>query len=110
MSDASGITMYILILLIGIGTWLIRMSFIYWFAGQSPGPRARKLLSYIPAAALSAIIFPGILNQGGQLALTADNHRLIALLVAIIVAWVSKNTLAVLGAGMTTLWLVDYFF
>ena len=109
MSDTSHVSMYVLILLIGIGTWLIRLSFIYWFAGQSPGPRTRRLLSYIPAAALSAIIFPGILNQGGQLALTADNHRLIALLVAIVVAWISKSTLAVLGAGMTTLWLVDYF-
>ncbi len=107
-AEFGDVWLYFWVFLIAAGTYLIRLSFIYWFSDRTPNVQTQRVLSFIPAAALSAIIFPAIVNQGGELAISFDNHRLFALLVALVVAWLTKNTLAVLGVGMATLWVIDF--
>jgi branched-subunit amino acid transport protein len=44
----------------------------------------------------------------GALTIGADNDRLLAGLVAVAVAWISKNTLITILAGMIALFLFQY--
>ena len=101
------LTFYIVLAVVGLGTFLIRLSFLQFLAGRQLSDQLRLLFSFIPAATLSAIVFPAVLNSGGSMNITPENHRLIAILVAVLVAWKTRSTLAVLGAGMATLWLLD---
>ena len=102
--------LYAVIAIVGLGTYLIRLSFIYWFSKKELSSEYKLVFSFIPAATLSAIVFPAVLNYGGSLNVSLDNHRLLAIVVAVLVAWKTKSTLAVLGVGMSALWLLDYFF
>jgi branched-subunit amino acid transport protein len=91
----------------GLITFSIRFVLIFLF-GKFQIPLAmRKALHYVPPAVLSAIIFPELFMRGGHLALSFGNTRLLAGIVAIIVAWFSKNTLLTIVSGMVALVLMQ---
>ena len=90
----------------GLITFGIRFSFIYLFGKFHIPETIRKALHYVPPAVLSAIIFPEIFLRDRQLDLSLDNHRLLAGLVAVTVAYVTKNTLVTILAGMLALLLL----
>lgn len=87
----------------------MRFSLIYLF-GKFHVPEAlRKALHYVPPAVLSAIIFPELFIRNETLNLSLDNYRLMAGLVAILVAWFTKNILVTILAGMLALFLLQFF-
>jgi branched-subunit amino acid transport protein len=90
----------------------MRFSLIYLLAeGRFQIPETmRRALHYVPPAVLSAIIFPQLFLSDGVLNLSLDNIRLLAGLVAIAVAWFSKNTLITIIAGMAALFLLQFVF
>lgn len=98
-------TIWFAIIVIGLGTFALRASFIEIggrFALPAPVTRA---LRFLPAAVLSAIILPALLRaEAGGLSFDPANPRLIAGVVATLVAWKTKSVLATLAAGMGTLW------
>lgn len=94
----------------GLGTWLIRSSFLALLAGRKLPIAVEELLSYIPAATLAALVAPAMLVIDGQIALQADNLRLFAGMAAIAVGVWTRNLLAVLVAGMGGLWLLQGLF
>jgi branched-subunit amino acid transport protein len=98
-------TIWLAIIVIGIGTFALRASFIELggrFALPAPVSRA---LRFLPAAVLSAIILPAILRgEAGGLYFGLDNPRLIAGIAAALIAWKTKSVLATLAAGMGVLW------
>jgi branched-subunit amino acid transport protein len=100
---------WLVMLLGGLITFAMRFSLIYLF-GRFQVPEAmRKALHYVPPAVLSAIIFPELFLQDGALSISLGNTRLLAGLVAIVVAWFSKNTLITIIAGMIALLLFQLF-
>ena len=100
---------WLVLLLGGLITFGMRFSLIYLFGRfEFPGT-IRKALHYVPPAVLSAIIFPELFIRDGMLNLSFDNHRLLAGLVAVLVAWFSKNTLITIIAGMIALFLLQFF-
>lgn len=101
---------WMVMLLGGLVTWGTRFSFIYLFGKFNIPEKMRKALHYVPPAVLSAIIFPELFLHDGALDLSFGNFRLLAGLVAVLVAWWSKNTLFTLIAGMTTLLVLQFFF
>jgi branched-subunit amino acid transport protein len=68
----------------------------------------RQALRFVPAAVLSAIIWPELLQPGGVLDLSWGNERLLAGLGAVVVAVYSRSVLWTIGAGMVVLWLLQY--
>lgn len=70
----------------------------------------RRALHYVPPAVLSAIIFPELFLRDGVLNVSVDNIRLLAGLVATLIAWYSKNTLLTIIAGMLVLFLLQILF
>lgn len=99
---------WLAIIAIGIGTFVLRASFIELGSRFAlPAPIARAL-RFLPAAVLSAIILPAILRgTEGGLYFGIGNPRLIAGAVAALVAWKTKSVLATLAAGMGTLWTMQ---
>ena len=102
---------WLVMLLGGLITFLMRFSLIYLLAeGRFEVPQTmRKALHYVPPAVLSAIVFPELFMHGGTMNLSLDNTRLLAGLVAIVVAWLSRNTLITILAGMVALFLLQFF-
>jgi len=100
---------WLVLLLGGLITFGIRFSLIYLFGRVEFPETMRKALHYVPPAVLSALIFPELFIREGALTLSLDNHRMIAGLIAILVAWFSKNTLITILAGMAALFLLQFF-
>ena len=100
---------WLVMLLGGLVTFGIRFSLIYLFGKLEVPETMRKALHYVPPAVLSAIVFPELFIRDGVFNLSLDNHRMIAGLVAIFVAWLSRNILITILLGMVALFLLQYF-
>ncbi|MGZ9223517.1 MAG: AzlD domain-containing protein [Anaerolineales bacterium] len=98
---------WLAMLLGGLITFGMRFSLIYLFGRFQVPETMRKALHYVPPAVLSAIIFPELFMHEGALHLALDNTPLLAGLVAVVVAWFSKNTLVTILAGMIALLLLQ---
>jgi branched-subunit amino acid transport protein len=91
----------------GLITFGMRFSLIYAFGRLHVPETMRKALHYVPPAVLSAIVFPELFLRSGGFDVSLDNHRLLAGLFAVIVAWVSRNTLLTILAGMVALFVTQ---
>ena len=100
---------WLVMLLGGLITFGMRFSLIYLFGRFEFPETIRKALHYVPPAVLSAIIFPELFLHEGALDLSLDNYRLLAGVLAVLVAWFSKNTLITIIAGMIALFLLQFF-
>ncbi|HXQ33899.1 MAG TPA: AzlD domain-containing protein [Anaerolineales bacterium] len=102
-------SIWLVMLFGGLITFAIRFVLIFLFGKFEIPETMRKALHYVPPAVLSAIVFPELFIRDGALNLSLDNHRMLAGLVAILVAWFSKNTLITILAGMIALFLLQIF-
>ncbi len=93
----------------GLLTFGMRFSFIWLLGRYEVPPSLRRALHYVPPAVLAAIAVPELLLRDGHLSLALDNTRLLAGLAAILVAWVSKNSLLTILAGMLVLLLLQIY-
>lgn len=90
------------ILVSGAGTYAMRASFLAAAhrLAEVP-PRIARVLRQIPPAALAAIILPAIVRPEGHLDLLQP--RVLAGLVAALVAWRTRNVGLTLLVGMAAL-------
>lgn len=96
-------TIWLTMLAAGVLTYATRLSFILILGQREISPRFQQALRFVPPAVLSALIFPQLLLPNGTLDLSLGNERLIAGIVASAVAWLTKNVVATIVAGMVTL-------
>lgn len=97
---------WIIMLIGGLITFGMRFSFIFLFGKFHIPETVRRALHYVPPAVLSAIVFPELFLRDGTLDLSFGNYRLLAGLVAMIVAWFTKNTLITILMGMIALFVL----
>ena len=100
---------WLAIFIAGLLTYATRLSFILLFGRVEIPLWLRRALRYVPPAVLTAIVFPELLLQDGALFLAPGNDRLVAGIVAILVAWRTKNVLLTILAGMLVLWVLQLF-
>ena len=99
-----------LIIYAGIITFITRFSMIFLLKKDILNNRAKKILSFVPAAIFPAIIFPPIfLDIEGSLDLK-NNPRILAAIFAIIVGYFSKNIIATIFAGLISYWFLIFFY
>jgi branched-subunit amino acid transport protein len=67
----------------------------------------QRALRFVPPAVLTAIIVPELLYRDDQLDVSLTNARLLAGLIAIVVAWRTKSALITIGVGMIALWVLQ---
>lgn len=108
MNGNDSLGLWITIILIGAITFAYRLSFIALLQKLSVPPLLSRALRFVPVAALTAIIAPDLLIRNGAIDLSLTNFRLIAGLIAIFVAWRTKNTLLTIGVGMAVLWVLQW--
>jgi len=101
---------WLVMLVGGLITFGMRFSLIYLFGRFQVPETMRRALHYVPPAVLSAIIFPELFLRDDVLTISSDNIRLLAGLVATLVAWYSKNILLTILAGMIALFLFQFLF
>ena len=101
-------SIWLTIIGMGIITFAIRLTPIVLLERFELSPRLRQALKFVPAAVLSAIIFPELFMPEGTIDISLTNERLIAGLIAAVVAWRTKNVLWTIGVGMGVLWLLQW--
>jgi branched-subunit amino acid transport protein len=108
-SIGDGMRIWLVMLIGGLITFGMRFSFIFLFGKFHIPETVRKALHYVPPAVLSAIVFPELLLNNGALNLSFTNDRLLAGLVALAIAWFTKNTLITILTGMISLLILRFF-
>ncbi len=100
-------TLWLIILGMGIVTFGIRLVPIVLLGRIEIPLVVQQALRFVPPAVLTAIVVPELLYHGNQIDLSLTNLRLLAGLIAILVAWRTKNALLTIGVGMIALWVLS---
>ena len=101
-------TLFLTILAMGLVTYALRLSLIGALGKLEMPEIVIRALRFVPPAVLTAIIVPEILLPDNELDLSLDNARLIAGLLAALVAWRSKKVVLTVVVGMGALWLIEW--
>ena len=95
---------WLVIGVLAVGTWAMR-SLPIMLHGTVPSPRwAKRLLRYVPVAALTALVVPSALYLKSGAHYGFAPARLLAAAAAMTVAWRTKSVVATLVSGMLVLW------
>jgi branched-subunit amino acid transport protein len=100
-------TIWLIMIALAVGTFLIRSSFIFLFSNWEVHPLIERALHFVPASVLSALVIPQILTRNNSLSISFTNPQLIAGIVAAVVAWRTKNVLLTILSGMVILWVLQ---
>lgn len=98
---------WLIIIAMGVVTFGIRLLPIVLLGRIEIPLVVQRALRFVPPAVLSAIIAPELLMSSGQVNLSLGNARLIAGVLATVVAWRTKNVLLTIAVGMIALWVLS---
>ena len=66
-------------------------------------------LAFVPIAVLTAILVPAVLIEPAtQQIIVKGNARIVAAVVATIIALLTRNVIATISSGLATLWFVQW--
>lgn len=104
------LSLWLTLLAIGLVTFAYRFVFIFFLNEiRLPNWLARPL-RFVPVAALTAIIVPELFVRNNVLTLSWQNERLLAGILAMLVAWWTRNVLLTIGLGMAALYGLQWLF
>ena len=67
-------------------------------------------LVFVPIAGLTAILVPSVLiDPATQQIIVTGNARIVAAVVATIIALLTRNVIATISSGLATLWFVQWW-
>lgn len=98
---------WLIIALLGVGTFAIRFSFLGLMGDREIPSWALRLLRFTPVAIFPGLVAPLVLfpeATGGH----PDPARLCSAVVTVVVGITTKNVLKSIGAGIATLYLVMF--
>ncbi|WP_394848032.1 AzlD domain-containing protein [Pendulispora brunnea] len=97
---------------VGAATFAYRLSCIEFGSNLEAGvlgnPRARRLLRFVPPAAFAALVAPAIVVRDGTMLTNPLDPRLLAALVALVCALLTRSVLFTLASGMLALHAVRF--
>lgn len=91
---------------LGLGTLLIRCSFLFFGNRIKISPLIRELFTYIPAAVLPALTLPMVYFHEGIVSSLYGQERLVAFIVGVIVCIISRNILVTITFGLLALYFL----
>lgn len=100
----SNTTIWIIIIGMGLITYLERLSFLLILGKRKMPPLLERSLRFTPPAVLSALVLPAFLYNDGVLDFSLGNIRMLAGFIAALVAWRTGNILLTIVVGMVALW------
>ena len=105
MNGISDTAIWVTIIALAIGTYLIRFSFIGLVGDKPLPPFVLRLLRFVPVAVMPGLVAPLVVwpaATDGAL----DLPRLAAACVTLLVGGIFKNALAAIFSGMVALYLL----
>lgn len=103
-------TLGLLLVAVGALTFLFRYAMIGLVAGRGLPRWVHALCRHIAPASFAALTASALFVAGGEVVFAFDTPRPWAALVAVLVAWRTRNVLATIGAGMAALYLLKLLF
>ncbi len=91
---------------VGLTTFLLRASFIVFTDPERFPTAFRRALVYVSPAVLAALVVPGLFAPGGVI--DVPTPRLVAGLLAIVVAARTRSVVACIATGMASLWILQW--
>ena len=101
------LSIWLFFIVLAIGTFALRLSFIYLFGKVDMPVWLRRALRFVPASVLAALVFPALAYPNGMLDLSLDNVRLLAGIGGALVAWRTKNVMLTILVGMILFWALQ---
>jgi branched-subunit amino acid transport protein len=98
---------WLIVGLIGLGTYLTRLSFVAAFGRFGVPAWLAAPLRYVGPAVLAALVAPAVIAPDDAIDVTPGNPRFFAALVALLVAVRTKSVSWTIVAGMGALWLLQ---
>ena len=108
MTDAA-IKLWAIIFAVGAANFLVRLSFIALLANKTMPPLLTRALRYVAVAMITALVVPMVLATPAAPAVMTlwPNAKLIAALIALVVAFFTRSMGWTLVTGMAALWLLQ---
>jgi branched-subunit amino acid transport protein len=95
------------IFFLSLGTLVIRYSFIAFSSRMVISDRTKEIFSFIPSAVLPALIAPIVFLHKGQVEMLLGKERFVVLLLATVVCYLTRSTLATVAFGLGALYLLN---
>lgn len=96
------------IVLLAVGTFLIRSSLIAVSHRVNISPALRELFTYIPAAVFPALVVPAVWYHQGQVSWLMGKERLLVLILATLVSLRFRSMLGTIVFGLGLLYLLTH--
>lgn len=101
-------TIWTIIAIVGAGSIASRLSFIVLIGRLESVPTVLEdLLRLVPPAVLAALILPAVVFADGTFTVVG-NDRLLAAVLAAVVAWRTEDILATVVVGMGAVWILGW--
>ncbi|MFS2068061.1 AzlD domain-containing protein [Pseudomonas sp. CT11-2] len=100
----SDLALWGMFLVIGVGTFVMRLSFVELYGRWRIPKLLSRALLYVPASVLAALALPAVVYPNGHSEFVLGNPQIPAAIVAAWVAWKTRNTILTLAVGMAVLW------
>ncbi len=91
----------------GAITFGLRLSFIAPLRRLEIPLLVGRALRFVPAAVFTAVVIPLLFYANGVVEVSFGNERLLAGLVAVLIAWRTRSVLLTLVGGMVVLWTLQ---
>lgn len=101
---------WVIVVVLGVCTYVIRASFIVLMNGRRLNGVWPHVLRFIPASILATLSIPALIFARSGSNEWADPERMIAGILAIVVACYSRNILLTISSGMAMLWFLRWVF
>ena len=100
---------WLLMIATGIFTFGTRFIMFSGVVGKQLPAWLYEAFKFVPIAVLTAIIVPTVLiDPASQSVTISDNPRLIAALIAIAMALITRQVIITIAAGLATLWILQW--
>src|SRR5215210_4674215 len=106
-ADMSTSMLWVVIVGAAAVTFVLRVSFVALLGRTEMPLFVERALRFVPAAVLTAFVIPLLIYDNGAMQVSLGNERLLAGLMAALIAWRTRSVLFTLGVGMATLWILQ---
>jgi branched-subunit amino acid transport protein len=103
----STFTLWLAVAGAGVVTFALRLSFIALLGRIQIPPLLSRALRFVPAAVFTAVVIPLLFYVDGVVEVSLGNERLLAGLVAVLIAWRTRSVPLTLVGGMAMLWTLQ---
>ena len=100
---------WISILTVGALTLAMRSGFIVFNSKKQFPKIVDEFLDYVPVCAMIAIASAHIIYSRSENELVFNPEQILAGIVTLIIAYISKNLFFTLACGMGSIWVIQYF-